>query len=893
MKRIKSSIFLFFTIVSFGLNAQTDDQFWFVAPEVTSNHGDNPIVIRVSAFAEDADITLSQPANPNFTPINLTVLAGSTETIDLTAFQTLIENQPANQVLNKGLLLESSVPVTAYYEVNNFVNPEIFALKGKNALGQTFYTPFPSDYNNGAYNPLANSGFEIVATEDNTTITITPTADLVTHPAGIPFTITLNRGQTYSCISNSTTATGRPIGTSITSNKPIAVTLKDDSASLGGCRDLMGDQLVPVGVIGSEYIVMKGFLNFNEKAYILAVENNTQVFIDGNATAIATLNTGEQVAVDILNPTVFITSSAPVYVLHASGFGCELGSAILPSIQCTGSASVFFTRSTNEFFGLNIMVRPGSEGNFLLNGSNTLVPASAFTTVPGSSGEWMSAQLSFDQTQIPVGTTSTLINTAVNSELFHLGIINGGNSTGCRYGYFSDFSSTYLGENQTVCINDSLLLDGGAGKDSYLWSTGDTVQQIYVYDPGEYWVVTIKDGCQSSDTVNVVQDDPQIQLGDDLVACGSSTFELNPGPGFIDFLWSTSATTSTLDITAPGTYWVEAFTSAGCRARDTVNVTFNEIPPILNVQFLSPVCEGAPLTLSAVDAIGEVSWTGPSNFTSSNDQVLFADVQLNQAGNYSVIQTVNGCDSPPAQFNIVVNESSTVSITGDTLICEGELATLTAEGEFSAITWSDGSTSESIEVGPGTWTVSSNSAEGCGDTASVIVQLAEPEAFFTADPSNTVQKGNPVVLTDSSFVFPGTNQVIYSWNFDDGNTALGTQQTYTYADTGSYNVMYVVTNSEGCIDTLISEIVVIGDVIVPNVFSPNGDGKNDFFVIGNLEAFKNPAIWIYNRWGKLLFSSDNYQNNWDGDDNPDGTYFFLLKLNDPEKEYKGTVFITK
>jgi gliding motility-associated-like protein len=272
---------------------------------------------------------------------------------------------------------------------------------------------------------------------------------------------------------------------------------------------------------------------------------------------------------------------------------------------------------------------------------------------------------------------------------------------------------------------------------------------------------------------------------------------------------------------------------------------------------------------------------------------LFADVQLNQAGNYSVIQTVNGCDSPPAQFNIVVNESSTVSITGDTLICEGELATLTAEGEYSAITWSNGSTEETIEVGPGTWTVSSNSPEGCGDTASVSVQLAEPEAFFTANPSSTVLKGNPVDLTDSSFVFPGTNQVIYSWDFDDGNTALGPQQAYTYADTGTYNVVYVVTNSEGCIDTLISEIEVIGDVIVPNVFSPNGDGKNDFFVIGNLEAFKNPAIWIYNRWGKLLYSSDNYQNNWDGDDNPDGTYFFLLKLNDPEKEYKGTVFIAK
>lgn len=891
---LKSALFVALSIFSsITLNAQTDQQFWFVAPEVTSNHGDNPIVFRVSAFSEDANITVSQPANPNFAPISLTIAAGTTETIDLTAFQNLIENQPANQALNKGLLLESSVPVTAYYEVNNFVNPEIFALKGKNALGQTFYTPFPTDYNNGAYTPLAISGFDIVATEDNTQITITPTADLVTHPAGVPFTISLNRGQTYSCISTSTNAATRPVGTSVASNKPIAITLKDDSGALGGCRDLMGDQLVPTGVIGTEYIVMKGFLNSNERAYVLAIENNTEVFLDGNATPVATLNIGQQFPIDIVNPTHYITSSAPVYVLHASGFGCELGSAILPSIQCTGSSSVFFTRSTNEFFGLNIMVRPGSEGSFLLNGSTTLVPASAFTVVPGSSGEWMTAQLSFDDAQIPVGTTSSLLNIATNSELFHLGIINGGNSTGCRYGYFSDFSSTYLGENQTVCINDSLLLDGGEGKDSYLWSTGDTIQQIYVYDPGEYWVVTIKDGCESSDTVNVVQDDPAIDLGDNVVACGSANLVLNPGPGFVDFLWNTNATSSTLNVTSPGTYWIEAFTSAGCRARDTVNVTFNEIPPILNVQFVSPVCEGAPLTLSATDVIGTISWNGPSNFTSSNDQVLFTDVALNQAGNYSVVQTVNGCDSPPAQFNIVVNESSSVSISGDTLICEGEISTLTAEGDFSGIVWSDGSTTESIEVGPGTWTVSSNSAEGCGDTATVVVLLAEPEALFSADPGNTILKGNSVDLSDSSFVFPGTNQVIYSWDFGDGNAALGPQQTYTYADTGTYNVTYVVTNSEGCLDTLISELKVIGDVIVPNVFSPNGDGKNDFFVIGNLEAFKNPAIWIYNRWGKLLYSSDNYQNNWDGEENPDGTYFFVLLLNDPEKEYKGTVFITR
>ena len=318
------------------LQAQTDTEFWFVAPEVTSGHGDAPIVMRVSASLQAADIVLSQPANPAFVPITLTIPPGTTQSIDLTPFQTQVENQPPDQILDKGILLESSVPVTAYYEVNNGFNPEIFPLKGDNALGIEFYTPFPTNYDNGGYSPAARSGFEIVATEDNTSITINPTADLIGHPAGVPFTITLNRGQTYSLLAVSTTATQRPVGTRITSNKPIAVTLKDDSAALGGCRDLMGDQLVPVGVIGREYIVMKGFLNSEERVYVLATTNNTEVFVDGNVTPNATLNSGEQFTIDVLNSTVFIACSQPVYVLHVSGFGCEMGSAVLPSIECTG-----------------------------------------------------------------------------------------------------------------------------------------------------------------------------------------------------------------------------------------------------------------------------------------------------------------------------------------------------------------------------------------------------------------------------------------------------------------------------------------------------------------------------------------------------------------------------
>ena len=874
------------------LQAQTDTEFWFVAPEVTSGHGDAPIVMRVSASLQAADIVLSQPANPAFVPITLTIPPGTTQSIDLTPFQTQVENQPPDQILDKGILLESSVPVTAYYEVNNGFNPEIFPLKGDNALGIEFYTPFPTNYDNGGYSPAARSGFEIVATEDNTSITINPTADLIGHPAGVPFTITLNRGQTYSLLAVSTSATQRPVGTRITSNKPIAVTLKDDSAALGGCRDLMGDQLVPVGVIGREYIVMKGFLNSEERVYVMATTNNTEVFVDGNVTPNATLNSGEQFTIDVLNSTVFIACSQPVYVLHVSGFGCEMGSAVLPSIECTGSPSVFFTRSTSEFFGLNIMVRTGAEGSFNLNGSATLVPASAFTPVNGSGGEWLSAQLSFSETDIAIGATSLLANTAQTGELFHLGIIHGGSGSGCRYGYFSDFASTYLGDNRVVCVNDSLLLDAGAGKDSYEWSTGDTTQSIYVQEPGSYWVVTVKDGCESTDTVTVIEEFPDLGLPDSLSGCGVPLLTLTPANGFNDFLWSDGSTTAEIIVNQNGNYFLEALSSAGCRARDTVTVTFASIPPLPNLQFESPICSGEDIQLSSPGSQGTVYWEGPQSFSATGSDVTINNIATTQSGTYYVSQEEDGCRSDSVQFQLEIQQSVILEFSGDTVLCNGESTEIIVEGS-NAVEWSNGSTENLQELGSGTYTVFSTSPDGCNDTLQITLIDAEPVANFTANPDLIVFIDTPISFSDSSSTPAGTELVEFTWNFSGYPSQSGQSTQITFPDTGEVVLTYIVENDEGCRDTITAVILVIDDVIVPNVFSPNGDGKNDAFSIGNIEAFTDANLVIYNRWGKLIYENTAYQNNWTGDEYPDGTYFYVLDIPKLNKIYKGSVTICR
>src|SRR5262249_20457816 len=151
-------------------------EFWFVAPNVDPNNANFniPIVFRLTSFASPASVTISMPADPTFAPLTVTLPAGSTQTVDVSTWVNQLQNAPANAVLNKGILIQSTANITAYYEVVSSYcscNPEIFALKGKNALGTEFYVSSQYTYNiDTIRQPAATTSFDIVATVDNTTL---------------------------------------------------------------------------------------------------------------------------------------------------------------------------------------------------------------------------------------------------------------------------------------------------------------------------------------------------------------------------------------------------------------------------------------------------------------------------------------------------------------------------------------------------------------------------------------------------------------------------------------------------------------------------------------------------------------------------------------------------
>lgn len=528
-------ICLFLFGSSFDMYAQIDRAFWFAAPDISQTHGHDPIFIRVTTFNTAATVTISMPANISFSSIVLNVPANATVSQDMTTWLAQIETPfdagglPVT-ARTTGILIESTADIAAYYEVNRSNNPDIFALKGKNALGKEFFLPMQNVWNHQALSIPGRSGFVVVATEDNTVVTITPTRTLEGgRAAGVPYTVTLNRGQSYSgtvagpSSGGPSGAANMPAGTKITSDKPVAVTMFHDSilTSSGGCYDLVGDQLVPVNILGNKYGIVRSFLGFNgsiysnnpERVVVMATQAGTQVTWQRTADAAPTVATlATPGAFTIINLTdvhirASIIADKPVYVFHFGGFGCETGGALVPPLECTGSRSVRFTRSTSDFFGVYILAPSAHIGSFTSN-FLTISPAH-FQALPNLPG-WMAARYDNISTgSLAAGATGSISN---SNALFHVGIINGGATSGTRYGYFSSFNSVNLGADINVSFATDIILDAGPNGISYKWyripdnvtvlGTNQTLT-VSVFARGLYRVEVEANECVLRDTICV------------------------------------------------------------------------------------------------------------------------------------------------------------------------------------------------------------------------------------------------------------------------------------------------------------------------------------------------------------------------------------------------------
>ena len=172
--------------------------------------------------------------------------------------------------------------------------------------------------------------------------------------------------------------------------------------------------------------------------------------------------------------------------------------------------------------------------------------------------------------------------------------------------------------------------------------------------------------------------------------------------------------------------------------------------------------------------------------------------------------------------------------------------------------------------------------QGCSDTVSKSILLA---GIPVADFSSSIDSCTSLV----HFSNLSTNGVTYKWDFGDGQSSALQNPVHRYDSAGLYRVSLVVNESSPCVDSVNYPLGYseesIGGLYLANTITPNGDGLNDkFFVSGGYSICDEYTLYVFNRWGHLLFESHNQSDGWDGSDHgkklPDGVYVYMLKNND-------------
>ena len=147
----------------------------------------------------------------------------------------------------------------------------------------------------------------------------------------------------------------------------------------------------------------------------------------------------------------------------------------------------------------------------------------------------------------------------------------------------------------------------------------------------------------------------------------------------------------------------------------------------------------------------------------------------------------------------------------------------------------------------------------------------------------------------------------FYWTFGDGSASLDMVQIQTYQDTGVYDVTLEVTDETGCIDSLTKTLIIapVVDIVYPNAFTPNGDDKNDLFIganAGSVNLVSNYELLIFDRWGKVVFRSQNPLDGWNGKLNnsgkllPIGVYSYLATYDVPifgQQEKRGVATLVR
>lgn len=515
--------------------------------------------------------------------------------------------------------------------------------------------------------------------------------------------------------------------------------------------------------------------------------------------------------------------------------------------------------------------------------------------------------------------------------------------------------SLCIGQSTTLTANPS----GGSGPYNFLWAPGGGTSGSITPSPiiNTVYTVTVTEsfGCTGTETrlVNVFSY-PTVDIGPDSNVCnGAVPFitldALNTGSVFN---WSTTANTQTINVATSGIYWVDVTTN-GCLTRDTVIINFST-NPTSNYTGITTICAGSSTNLYGNGSGG----TAPLTYTWSQGPTVADSISLSPALTtpYSVITSdVAGC-SDTAFFTITVNPNPIVNLGPDTTGCSNAPITLIAPATTGSTIWSTGATTSSISFPSAGIAWVDITENGCTTRDSIVVNYYPlpsvnigPDAILCTIQNQTLDATNVfstylwstgattptinisqtglysvavtscgITETDSIMVYMDTFSVyvvslvpndcgsnngslavgstsIYPTNYVWSGAGSGTNPSLTNISNGAYII--TGTDSLGCSQSdTIDVICTIPSIVITQLITPNGDGKNDTWIIQGINNFTNAVVSVFNKWGNEVYRSAPYNNDWDGKSNssislgndylPAGTYYYVVDVYGDGSEIK-------
>jgi gliding motility-associated-like protein len=472
-----------------------------------------------------------------------------------------------------------------------------------------------------------------------------------------------------------------------------------------------------------------------------------------------------------------------------------------------------------------------------------------------------------------------------------------------------------------VCVGGSTPIGGtptGPTGSTYLWSPSAGLNNTTAANPvaqpantSTYTVfVTDLNQCSAADSVTVtVNPLPLLEAGNDTSFCQGGSVQLN-ATGLGTFLWSPSTGLNTVDgpnpIASPATttsYSVSLTDANNCTSSDALIVTVLGLPNA-DAGADQYLCPGFGVQLSGTGG-GSANWT--PNATLDNANILNPVASPVVTTTYTLVITDgNGCTD---NDDVVVQVSTDPPADAgpDQSVCLGGQVTL-------------GGNPTNI---PGTSVLWSPSTDLSDVNASNPVSTPQATTLYTVTVTSDTCTSQDVVLVtlqgiaEAAFTMrlePGCDELRafftdqssgaaqWAWDFGDGSTSTeqNPQHLFTYGQ--PITVTLVVTDNLGCTGSITQTFQTSNfddfvDYQIPNVFTPNGDGKNDVFTL-NTNGFLGPCVnlQVFNRWGQKMFESFGNDITWTGrnfagEECVTGTYFYTLTLND--MSFNGNVYLNR